>query len=492
MKTDILFGNAEIESVIGKLPENTEGVTDKSGEVKKGYCFFAVNGEKYDGREFIPEAIDNGAEIIVSESRVADLPEGVCNIVVKDIKLTMDEICKVFFVGENPKIKIIGVVGTNGKTSICHIIYEILRYAGKKAAYIGTTGSKIGDEEEKECMLTTPGTVELYGFIGKAEKSGAEYLAMELSAHAIAQKRGCGLYYECLIFTNCTEDHLDYFKDMAIYSAVKKSAFRREKCRYMVVNSDDKTGCEILAANDIGGVVSYGIYNPADVFAIDISETKNGIFFIINLFDIIYDIKSPLIGLCNVYNLLASLACLALMGLKIHTLGGAVKKIGAIKGRAEKIAEMNGADIFLDYAHTPDGLKTTLGSMRKICDGKLYCLFGCGGNREKEKRSVMGEISGIISDFTIITSDNPRYEDPCLIISEIERGIRRVTRNYITVTDRHDALRYAVSLLKDGDVLVVAGKGAETYQEIMGVKRKFSDTDEILSAIKNVAEGKNN
>ena len=492
MRTDILFGNLEIENIIGELPENTNGVTDKSGEVEKGYCFFAVKGEKADGREYIPEAIANGAEIIVSEGAINCLPEGVCNVSVKDIKIAMDKICGKFYVGENPKIKIIGVVGTNGKTSICHIVYEILRYAGRKAAYTGTIGSKIGDEDETEGFLTTPGTVELYKFIGKAEKAGAEYLAMELSAHAIAQRRGCELYYECLIFTNCTEDHLDYFKDMETYSAVKKSVFCRGKCRYMVVNSDDKTGREILAANDFGNAVSYGIYNPADVFAIDINETKNGVFFIINLFDIIYDIKSPLIGLCNVYNLLASLACLALMGLKIHTLGGAVKKIGAIKGRAEKIAKLNGADIFLDYAHTPDGLKTTLNSMRKLCECKLYCLFGCGGNREKEKRSVMGEISGVISDFTIITSDNPRYEDPCLIISEIESGIRRVTRNYITITDRHAALKYAVSLLKEGDVLVVAGKGAENYQEIMGVKRNFSDTDEIKAAVKSVAEGKNN
>ena len=153
-------------------------------------------------------------------------------------------------------------------------------------------------------------------------------------------------------------------------------------------------------------------------------------------------------------------------------------------------AALNGADIFLDYAHTPDGLKTTLNSMRRICEGKLYCLFGCGGNREKEKRSVMGEISGVIADFTIITSDNPRYEDPCLIISEIEKGIRRVTRNYVTVSDRKSALVYAISLLKDGDVLVVAGKGAENYQEIMGVKRDFSDEAEIRSAIARI-EGEN-
>ncbi len=486
MITENLFKGVNYETVAGEIPKEITGVTDNACEAKEGYCFFAVKGEKYDGTDYVREAVSRGAKLVVAEKSVSAGEATV--IVVEKIREVMDVVCRRFFVGENPKIKLIGVVGTNGKTSICHIVYEIFRYAGIKAAYLGTLGGKIG-EKEYESALTTPGTVELYKFIGEAEKQGVEYLALELSAHAIAQKRGCGLIYECLIFTNCTEDHLDYFKDMETYAAVKKSVFARGKCRYMVINSDDAVGGEILRANENGNAVSYGIYNPADVFAIDISETRKGISFIVNLFDIIYDIKSPLIGLCNVYNLLASLACTALLGLKIHTLGGAVKKIGAIKGRAEKIAELRGADIFLDYAHTPDGLKTTLNSMRRICDGKLYCLFGCGGNREKEKRSVMGEISGIISDFTIVTSDNPRYEDPCSIISEIERGIRRVTRNYITVVERKAAIRYALSLLKDGDVLVVAGKGAENYQEIMGVKRDFSDETEIASAIMELGKG---
>lgn len=481
MKTEYLLKNVEIKAIKGIMPEEIAGVTDNAGEAGNGFCFFAVKGEKHNGADFIRKAADNGATMIVTEDENAEA-DGAAVVTVGNIREVLDIVCKRFYLGENPKIKLVGVVGTNGKTSVCHIIYEIFSYADKKAAYLGTIGGKIGDKEY-ETSLTTPRTVELYRFIGEAEKAGAEYLALELSAHAIAQKRGCGLYFECLIFTNCTEDHLDYFKDEQTYAAVKKSAFVRGGCRYMVINSDDSVGVEILRANENGNAVSYGIYNPADVFAIDVSETKNGVSFVVNLFDIVYDMKSPLIGLCNVYNLLASLATAALLGLKIHTLGGAVKKIGAIKGRAEKIATFRGADIFLDYAHTPDGLKTTLNSMRRICEGKLYCLFGCGGNREKEKRSVMGGISGVIADFTVITSDNPRYEDPCLIISEIENGIRRVTRNYVTVSDRKAAILYAVSLLKEGDVLVVAGKGAENYQEIMGVKRDFSDKAEVRSAI---------
>ena len=469
----------------GAMPENIVGVADNPDNVHEGYCFFAVNGEKYNGEDFAAAALRNGANIVVSER---PLELSCCNIVVENIRECMGTVCKNFYLGENPNIKIIGVVGTNGKTSVCHILYNIFSYAGKKAAYLGTLGGKIG-EEETDSELTTPGTVELYKFIGKAEKAGAEYLFMELSAHAIYQKRDYGLFYECLIFTNCTEDHLDYFKTMEEYAEVKKSAFDRRKCKYMVIDSDDATGREILNDNEGANVLTYGIYNPADVFAIDIDERTDGLNFIVNLFDIIYEMASPLIGLCNVYNLLASLCFGALAGLEIHTLSGAVRKIGAIKGRAERIAELNNADIFLDYAHTPDGLKTTLHSMRKICKGKLYCLFGCGGNREREKRSIMGEISGIISDFTFITSDNPRFEDPLTIISEIESGIKRVTRNYITIADRKEAIAYALSMLKSGDLLVIAGKGAENYQDILGVKHPFSDKEEVLSVIRGMKEG---
>ena len=276
---------------------------------------------------------------------------------------------------------------------------------------------------------------------------------------------------------------------MEEYAAVKKSAFDRRKCKYMIINSDDATGREILNDNEGANVLTYGIYNPADVFAIDITERTDGLGFIVNLFDIIYEMSSPLIGLCNVYNLLASLCFGALAGLKIHTLSGAVRKIGAISGRAERIAELNNADIFLDYAHTPDGLKTTLRSMRKICRGKLYCLFGCGGDREREKRSIMGEISGAISDFTVITSDNPRFEEPIEIISEIENGIKRITGNYITIADRKEAIAYALSMLKSGDLLVIAGKGAENYQDILGVKHPFSDKEEVAAQIRGMKEG---
>ena len=248
----------------------------------------------------------------------------------------------------------------------------------------------------------------------------------------------------------------------------------------MIVNSDDEVGREIiLSAN--GRIVTYGIDNPADAFAIDISEDERGIGYVINLFDVIYDISCNLFGKVNVYNTLACCVCSATFDISTHSIASALLKIEPIEGRAQPIASVRGCRVFLDYAHTPDGLYQTLNSMKKICRGKLFCLFCCGGNREKEKRPLMGKISGDIADFTIITSDNPRYEDECAIIRQIENGIKEVSHNYITIKDRRDAIKYALDRVSRGDLLLIAGKGAERYQERLGEKRYFSDKEEVAN-----------
>ncbi len=474
MRTEELLKNVEIVKVIGTMPLNVESVVDDSRKSGKDSLFFCVKGNNEDGEKFIGEAIARGTTIIVGEK-----PSGcnVCFVVVKDIRDAMAKICAEFYGNPQDKLKIFGVVGTNGKTSVCHILSQIFAIAGKNTGIIGTLGITSGNET-KDTGLTSPGTVLLYSTLADFVKNGTECLFMEVSAHAIAQKRVGGIFFECLIFTNCTEDHLDYFGNMEKYSSVKRSIFKKHNCKYAIVNVDDPTGREILCESD-AETLTYGIDNPADVFAIDIAESERGISYIINLFDAIYDVDSPLLGECNVYNTLAAAACAAACGIRIHKIALALKHIKAVKGRAEFVCSVNGANVYIDYAHTPDGLKRTLTSFRKVCDGKLYCLFGCGGNREKEKRSVMGAISASLSDFTVITTDNPRFEDPCAIISEIESGVRKISRDYITIEDRKEAIGYAMAKLKKSDILIVAGKGAETYQDVLGVKRDFSDADVI-------------
>lgn len=466
----LLLDKMEIVETVGEVPTEITAITDLSLKVVKGGVFFAVKGNNNDGRNYVKEVELLGGAVIVSEQK---LDTSLCQIIVKDVRKELALCAREFYGNPQEDLRIIGVVGTNGKTSTCHILSSIFTASGFKVGVTGTIGTYYGGKIF-ESSLTTLGAVDLFRLISDMVKAKVDILIMEISAHAIDQKRCDGIYFDALIYTNCTEDHLDYFEDMERYSAVKKSIFSFENCRYMIVNSDDKVGREIIREKS-GNLITYGIENPADVFAIDIVENNNGVNFVINLFDLIYGIDCGLFGLYNVYNLLGACACAATFGVKMHVISLALRRLKPISGRSEPIGEYNGGKIFLDYAHTPDGLKRTLSAMRKICDGKLICLFGCGGNREKQKRPVMGSISGAIADFTVITTDNPRYEDCCQIIREIEDGLKKVTSKYITVSDRKSAIIYALEKLKSGDVLVLCGKGAEKYQEIMGEKRYFSD-----------------
>lgn len=482
MKLKLLIEKMEIVKIIGNLPDEIVGITDVSYKTQKNWAFFCIKGNSNDGRNFIKEVELLGASVIITEREIST---SLCQIVVKDVRKELALCSREFYGNPQEDLRVIAIVGTNGKTSVSHILASLFASSGYNVGVTGTIGTYFSGKVI-ESSLTTLGSVEFFKLIKNMADEGVEILIMELSAHAIEQKRCEGVFFDALIFTNCTEDHLDYFKTMEEYERVKRSVFNFNNCKYMIINSDDETGRKIINDND-GKVITYGIENPADVFAINVEETVNGVSFVINLYDLIYGIDCGLYGICNVYNILAASACAAVFGIKIHTISLALKNLKPISGRAEPVSEFNGATVFIDYAHTPDGLKRTLLSMRKICKGKLICLFGCGGNREKEKRPIMGSISGSISDYTIITSDNPRYEDGISIIKDVESGIKKVTQKYITISDRRAAICYSLDLLRAGDILLIAGKGAEKYQEIMGEKRFFSDKKIVLEY---VAEGR--
>lgn len=460
----------------GVAPKEINKVTDSSKDVEKSSLFICVNGCNVKGIDFIREARQRGCSVIVSQEEVeTDL----CLVLVEDVKRAVSQIAKAFYGNPQEDLRVVGVVGTNGKTTVCHVLSKMLSSGGYEVGITGTIGTYYKGKQY-DTKLTTPGCLNLYKLIREMADDGVEVLVMEVSAHAIDQRRIEGISFHSLIFTNCTEDHLDYFEDFERYKLTKKSVFTSGVSKYMIVNSDDQAGREILSTAD-GKIITYGIENPADVFAIDVNESAGGIEYVINLCDAIYDIKSNLIGRVNVYNTLACSACSAAFGINIHTIAKSLLNIPPVEGRAEPIASVRGCLVFIDYAHTPDGLRQTLTSMKKICKGRLFCLFGCGGNREKQKRSVMGKISGSIADFTVITDDNPRYEDECAIIKQIEEGVMSVTHNYITIKDRRSAIQYALDKVGKNDVLLIAGKGAEKYQEILGERRYFSDKDEVLS-----------
>ena len=478
MKLDRLLRSINVVKITGNTNISIENIVLNSLDVTLNSLFVAISGNDDDGNNYIANAKNNGAVAVVTdkESNV-----NITQIIVSDVRSELNKLVYEYFNLKLLTTKFIGIVGTNGKTTTSYIIKSILENDGKSVGVIGTSGISYKNKFIAP-ELTTPDTITLAETIVDMDKLGVEYVVMELSAHAIEQKRADFIKFDCLIFTNCTEDHLDYFKDMDSYSKVKSSVFNKEKTKFAVVNIDDALGLNIINSGRVN-CYSYGIENPSDVFSIDIKNVDDGTVFDMNLFDEILSLKFKHIGKFNVYNSMAAATATYKLGASIGAIERGIEKVKGLEGRMEFIENYNGAKIFVDYAHTPDGLENVLKEVKKITDNRLIVLFGCGGNREKEKRSKMGIIAGKFADFSILTSDNPRFEEPYLIISEIESGLRTVSLNYITIENRYIATGYAIEFLKEGDVLVLAGKGAETYQEIMGVKTKYSDKETVKDII---------
>lgn len=453
--------------------ENVEIKTLYSFSKKRveGGLFFCLNGDRLSGEDFVSEAEKFGAVAIVAEKK---LNTKLSQVIVDDVRLAYSTLCAEFYHNPQKKLKIIGLVGTNGKTSTCKILETALSACGKRVGVIGTNGCFFEGRVVRQAGLTTPDPEDMFAILSEMLSDGAEFVVTEVSAHAIKLKKVMPIPFYSLIFTNCTEDHLDFFKDMDAYKKVKKSVFFDNKCKYKIVNVDDPTGNEIRRKLK-KKVYAFGIEEPSDVFATMITESIDGTCFFVNAFDKIYEIKTGLLGKFNVYNVLGALCLLTLMGLDEQSFLSAINGMKNVEGRMQKIAKSSGADVFVDYAHTPDGLEKVLTYLKSVAKNRLIVLFGCGGNREKLKRPIMGRVAGSIADFVVVTSDNPRYEDADMIISDVEKGVREVTKNYITIKDRFSAIDYALKMLGEGDCLLIAGKGAENYQEVMGVKREFSD-----------------
>ena len=461
------YGEAEIESV------------SSSSKTKFIKGLFVCNEkDRKKAEKYVDEAIRNGAvAVLLSEKCDRAIPQ----IVAADIRSAYSHIAAAFYGDPQKDMRIIGVVGTNGKTTTCRLISEILNRNGHPCGNIGTLGAFFGDEK-LPLDLTTPDPEDFFKVLAMMRDRKIKYVVTELSAHAIYYKKLDCVFFEALIFTNCTQDHLDFFRDMESYSKVKSSVFLSNKCLYKVINADDECGKEIIRSCG-GSAVSYGVKSPAEVFALKIKIKPSGTSFIVNAFDSVESVRLKLLGVFNVYNALAALTFCCLEGIPLKDGISALKEVNAVEGRLEKVASYNGAEIFVDYAHTPDGLENALLTLGKITENNLICLFGCGGNRDKQKRAVMGRVAGDIADFVIVTSDNPRYEDADLIIKDIVKGVREATLDFIAFSDREQAINYAISLLSRGDVLLIAGKGAEEYQEVMGVKREYSDKKAVTLAI---------
>lgn len=477
MKLSDILKHIQPKEIIGATDIEISGLCADSRTVKKGDLFFCFAGGKHDSHGDIREICEKGASAIICEHK-SDCP--VTQIIVDNGRAQMARAAKEFYGFDGNGMKLVAVTGTNGKTTVTCMLQSIFQANGFSAGVIGTLGiSYAGKFISPE--LTTPDPIYLYSVLADMAAAGVKYVFMEVSAHALYYDKIFGLNFWVGIFTNCTQDHLDFFGNMKDYADCKKLLFKDGRCKYAVINSDDKLGIELLS--NVKNSVSYGIKNPADVFAVDIRENLNGTTFVLNLKDELYEIKLCLPALHNVYNAMAAAACAKILGLKISEIAKGLFELKSVSGRLEKVATYRGADIFVDFAHTPDGLEKSLQALKKLCKGKLFCLFGCGGNRDRTKRPIMGKVAAENSDFCIITSDNPRYEDPYDIISEIEVGVRETGKKYVTVSERDIATEYAIKLLEKSDILLIAGKGGEKYQEIMGIKHSYDDNTVIKNII---------
>ncbi len=460
-----IYGNAKVE---------IENLTTDSRCVTTGSMFICISGNDYDGHDFFRQAEKYGAVAILAERK---LQTSLTQIIVKDCRKAMSVIADNFYGGISKKMKIIGATGTNGKTTTTHFIADILNSLGVKCGVIGTLGTHYG-ENFLEPTLTTPDPIVLHKTLADMYSYGYDTVVMEISAHANYYDKLYNIDFFAVVFTNFTRDHLDFFRDMETYKKAKLKLFENNKIKYIVANTDDELGRFI--AKNYNGVVTYAIDNPADVFAIDLKNSNGRTEYVINLFDCINEIQLNIVGKFNVYNSLGAATVCALYGINPQKIMKKLSNLKSVSGRLEKVYNEK-FDVYIDYAHTPDGLENSLKSLREQMneDKKLICVFGCGGNRDQGKREQMGELSATLSDFTVITTDNPRYEEPMEIIFQIEKGVLKKSKNYVIIQERQEAIGYALNLAGEGDTILIAGKGGEKYQEILGIKRPFNDKDMV-------------
>ncbi|MBR6755572.1 MAG: UDP-N-acetylmuramoyl-L-alanyl-D-glutamate--2,6-diaminopimelate ligase [Peptococcaceae bacterium] len=464
------------------------GIQYDSRKVQLGNVFVAIKGFEQDGHQYIQQALDNGAIAIV----VTD--ESYCGydypwVLVEDARLALAQLSNAYYEHPSQKLKLIGVTGTNGKTTTSNLICEILAAQGKTTGLIGTIHNRIGDRI-LEGDRTTPESLELQQILAEMVAENIQYVVMEVSSHALELQRVACCDFDVAVFTNLTQDHLDYHETMEKYCQAKTILFSMmgaggEKAglqKLAVINLDDAWATRFMVASNVP-VITYGIQKEASWKAENVQVTANGVHYVVDD----YPVNLQLNGEFNVYNSLAALAVGEALGFPVEEVITALEKVAGVNGRFQAVEGAEDYTVIVDYAHTPDGLRNVIETAKAFAAGRVITVFGCGGDRDKTKRPIMGKVAAQLSDYCVVTSDNPRTENPESILQDILPGVEMMMQpeQYHVEVDRRKAIQFAVDMAKSGDVILLAGKGHENYQDVQGVKHHFDDYEEAKIAIEN-------
>ena len=486
--TSILSGLEGLK-VKGTLEVDVHRIQSSSNQIEKGDMFVAIDGFETDGHQYIQEAIKNGAKVImaqenkVTKEMITGLPEDVTFILAPDTRHAISICACNFYKNPSRKLKLIGVTGTKGKTTTTFMIKSLLEKQGYKVGLIGTICTYIGDKNLGDNDRTTPESLELQELLDRMVKEKCDFAVMEVSSQSLKLGRVDGCNFEIGIFTNFSKDHISKKEHSSMEDYFESKVKLFKMCKYAYINSDD------IYANKLPELVpecefeTYGIDNPANLLAKDITVTNSYVDFKVKLGDKNQRVKTDIPGRFSVYNSLAAISVALRYGCTPENIGDALMHV-RVPGRSELVDNDREITIMIDYAHTPESLESILSTVQEYTQGDVICVFGCGGDRDIGKRPIMGEIAGIKADYTIITSDNPRTEEPEKIVEQIEAGIKKTKGKYECIVDRKQAIKKAIEMAHKRDMVIIAGKGHELTQEINGKKYPFDEREIVKEILK--------
>ncbi len=462
--SDVIEG---IENVVkGNEDIDIKGIAYDSRKVKEGYLFVAIKGFETDGHKYIDAAIKNGAVAVLGEE---DVNCDCTYVMTKNSRRALACTAANFYEHPERKLKIIGITGTNGKTTTTYIIRHILALKGIRCDLIGTNQTIIGDEII-ESGRTTPESLDLFAIFAKMVQTGGEYVVMEVSSHSLALDRVYGVEFETAVITNITQDHLDFHKTLENYAEAKAILFKMSKTSAVNIDSDF---ADLIQKSVKGDLITYAIEGDADVKAQNLRMSERGVIFDVNDRGETIEMRLGIPGKFSVYNALAAICACKNIGISDSDIEKGLVLAKPVMGRIEVVHTNTPYTVIIDYAHTPDGLENIISAVRGFAKKRVITLFGCGGNRDSLKRPKMGKIAEDLSDLVIVTSDNPRCEKPAAIIEDILKGMKK--DNHVSIENRYEAIKYAMEIANEGDIIILAGKGHETYQEIDHIKHDFDE-----------------